>query len=91
VGLVRTKYAARYHRNEYKENYRFSDIFKKLPNKNQPDTNGNNRICRGVKRVSDDEEKTKNGAVPAELPPSPVSKNGTVNRRKQQPQFLKRK
>lgn len=83
VGLkCKEKHASRYFRDEYKKVNRLSDLFKKLSHKKES-VKINVRIVYGRhKRISDNEQETKNGAIQIELSPPPVSKNGTADSRK---------
>lgn len=84
VGLkCKDEYASRNFRNEYKKNNRFLNIFKKLSNKKES-YKSNVRIIYGwSKRVSDNEQETKDGTIQTQLSSPSVSKNGTVDCRKQ--------
>ena len=80
VGIkCKEKNASRYFRNEYKKVNRFPDVFKKLPDKEESYKSNVKFICRRHKRLSYDEQETKNGAIQVKLPPSSVSKNGTAD------------
>ena len=90
VGLkCKEKNASRYFRDEYKKNARLLDIFKEFPHQEKPFKGNGKFVCRRVKRISDNEEKTENGSVQIELSPASIPENGKAYCRKQPAQLLK--
>ena len=69
-------------RDEYKKNHRFLDVFKELHHKKKPSKSLDEFYCRKHKRLSDNEEKAKNGTIQVELSPTSIPKNGTADSRK---------